>query len=431
MSKIDLDDRKSIYINCKSFIQSNIHSYDDLKKNVKEIEKLFLYFEQIGYNPDVDFIAHLFNDCIELKNIFRSIMHFHSSVVLKNESSQFLKHRLFNMFLDTLCMEFYSEICDDIDTSMFPEKNVDAEYTDNSLNLYFHQIQLPLLSAEEERLLVMKMKNGDERAKQILIERNLRLVVFIARRYIGKGLSFDDLIQEGNLGLIKSLEMYDISYGTKFSTYAYRGIASFILRAIENCGRNVRLPVHVSYKVSQYNRAYYELFNRFHRNATISEIADYLKITEDEVWKLRGYVHDTVSISSLIKDENIELGETLSDDTVDVENTVISDIMRSELVQLLYDCDLSDREIDILFARNGFYNGVIYTYHAISSKYHISKQAIQSAERRALNKIRACDKIDDFVIYLNNSSKCLKKIQAYRKTLVKGRNYYNDIEISS
>ena len=211
------------------------------------------------------------------------------------------------------------------------------DYSEDSLQVYLRQIQLPILSSEEEKDLFLMFKNGDRKAYEILVERNLRLVVYVARRFLGNGVSFADLIQEGNIGLMKAVSRYDFSYNTKFSYYAYRCISTAISRAICNHGRNVRISVSMKEWIINYSRAFYQLQHQLFRDPTVSEIACYMNIEEDKVLEIQSSMSsDTVSLFAFLNDEDdSELGDVIADSNVNLEDEVINYFVRSSLLDLL------------------------------------------------------------------------------------------------
>lgn len=423
------------FLDVIQFIQNNIKFTDDWKQNICEVEKIKFYFEKKGIQPREGYIRRILQECVFLKNILNQIIYKCPNIVMN--FNEYSNDSVFHSFLDIYCMMYFDEVCDVINVDI-SEEDVDSEYYTDVFKNYIMKINQPLLSSDEEKILLFKMKNGDEEAKKILIERNLRLVVFIAKRhflFIGEKMSLIDLIQEGNIGLMKALSMYDLSYGVKFSSYAFYWISSSISRAIEKYSRLVRIPVNVIYKITKYRKECQRLENELFREPTIDEIASNLGISIEEAGALYHLLYDTISLSFESEDDmddvGIALENKLSDASVNVEESAISSVVHDEVLQLFKECELTSREIDILLLRYGFYDDVIYTYEEISKKYSVSKQAIQAAEVKALNKIRCNKKVDDFAIYMRNSKKCLTRVRSHREKLRKLKNkrfYYWDMD---
>ncbi|HMT26805.1 MAG TPA: sigma-70 family RNA polymerase sigma factor, partial [Candidatus Absconditabacterales bacterium] len=190
----------------------------------------------------------------------------------------------------------------------------DKQYKDH-IKLYFNDIsKIPLLSAEEEREIAMRVKRGDENAKKKLIESNLRLVISIAKRFFGSRLSFSDLIQEGNVGLIKAIEKFEPEKEFKFSTYATRWIKQSITKAIADMTKNVRIPVHLIDEINSYNKAYQELFQKLGREPTSKEIGQKLNFPIKKIKKLEEVIFGNVSLDSEVGDDGKDsLGDLIED----------------------------------------------------------------------------------------------------------------------
>lgn len=259
----------------------------------------------------------------------------------------------------------------------------------DSVKMYLNQInEIPLLSYEEEQKLGARIAKGDHEAMNSLIEHNLRLVVSIAKRYCGCGLSLMDLIQEGNIGLMKAAEKYDVSRGFRFSTLATWWVRQAISRALTNNSRAIRLPANVTELVSKIKRANNALSQQFEREPTAQEIADYLKV---EVEKVEIAIASMGTISSidvaLGEDEETTIGDMIIDDGAeDMLKNIIKEENR-QMIEHIFDT-LPEKEAGILRMRFGLTGEAPKTLEEIGGVYGVSKERIRQLETKALRKMR-------------------------------------------
>jgi len=271
-------------------------------------------------------------------------------------------------------------------------ENIASVNTDDSVKLYLQQIgKIPLLSAEEELEIAKKIKeNNDQQAINKLINANLRLVVSIAKKYIGRGLSFLDLIQEGNMGLMKAAERFDYSKGYKFSTYATWWVQQAITRAIADKSRLIRLPVHMIEMLSKIKKATVDLTTENGSVPTREEIAQKLGISVSKLSTLIKAAQDTISIESptTAKDETAKLGDLIVDEsTLSPDTKVTNDNLLNDVKKMLN--QLSQKERDVLIMRYGLDDdGVKKTLEEIGSIYNVSRERIRQIENRALSKLK-------------------------------------------
>lgn len=229
------------------------------------------------------------------------------------------------------------------------------EYISDDVKTYLKEINKPLLSTEEERELAWRILEGDSKAKNTLIERNLKLVVYIAKKYIGMGLHILDLIQEGNLGLMIAVDRFDVTKGYKFSTYAFYWIRMAIMRAISEKARNIRISEYSVIMVNKYRQAFSQLQKEQSREPTIEEIANELDLSIEKVTKFYNLQHDTVSLNSLLVDnDDAELEDFITSSEQTPEEKIMELSLQTKVRELLKKCELSDREIKVLKLRNGF-----------------------------------------------------------------------------
>ena len=260
---------------------------------------------------------------------------------------------------------------------------------DDPVRMYLKEIgKVPLLDADKELEIAEKMSNGDEQAKQMLIEANLRLVVSIAKRYVGKGMFFLDLIQEGNLGLMKAVEKFDYTKGYKFSTYATWWIRQAITRAIADQARTIRIPVHMVetiHKVSRYQR---QLLQELGHEATPEEVAEKIGMSPEKVREIMKIAQDPVSLETPIgEEEDSHLGDFIPDDDSPAPQDAASYAMlREQIKEVLH--TLTPREEHVLKLRYGLNDGRTHTLEEVGKEFQITRERIRQIEAKALRKLR-------------------------------------------
>ena len=271
----------------------------------------------------------------------------------------------------------------------------------DSIGFYLWEIgKYPILSKEEEQNLFYRLNSGDNSAKEIIINSNLKLVASIAKMYINRGLSFLDLIQEGNIGLIIAIDKYDVNTPNRFSTCAYYWIVLYIQRAIANKGRNIRIPVYKNDAINKYKMVVLKLETMLGRIPTVSEIANDMKVSVKEIEKLQFLQKDTANLNEVVSnDSNTELEEFVIGYDDSLDDIVIAKILREDIVKMLKDLNLTDLEYSILINRFGLKNNRTATLLEISSKYNISVEWVRKLERKALNKIRLSKYITSLMEY--------------------------------
>ena len=278
---------------------------------------------------------------------------------------------------------------DDVEVEKIDLSVPDGISTEDPVRMYLKEIgKVPLLTAEEEIELAKRMELGDQEAKKRLAEANLRLVVSIAKRYVGRGMLFLDLIQEGNLGLIKAVEKFDYRKGYKFSTYATWWIRQAITRAIADQARTIRIPVHMVETINKLIRVSRQLLQELGREPTPEEIAAEMDMPVERVREILKISQEPVSLETPIgEEEDSHLGDFIQDDNVPVPaDAATFTLLKEQLEEVLG--TLTEREQKVLILRFGLEDGRARTLEEVGKEFNVTRERIRQIEAKALRKLR-------------------------------------------
>ena len=334
------------------------------KKNVLEYQEISDHFKELQLNAE-QFEKIL--DYLEKNNI---------DVLKLQESDD-----------DVLLPE--DEDMEEIELDKIDLSVPDGVSIDDPVRMYLKEIgKVPLLTAEEEIELARKMEQGDQEAKKRLAEANLRLVVSIAKRYVGRGMLFLDLIQEGNLGLIKAVEKFDYRKGYKFSTYATWWIRQAITRAIADQARTIRIPVHMVETINKLIRVSRQLLQELGREPTPEEIAEEMDMPVERVREILKISQEPVSLETPIgEEEDSHLGDFIQDDNVPVPaDAATFTLLKEQLDEVL--STLTEREQKVLILRFGLEDGRARTLEEVGKEFNVTRERIRQIEAKALRKLR-------------------------------------------
>lgn len=393
----------------ENFIRDNIEVSSDYDSNQKSLNRLVNFFCEIDFVPEEDFYLKLVKNS-KLSNLLANIMT-HKYVMVSNDSFS-------NDFSDGIKLSIFEAYClvNNIKRDFGSDGMDEDVYINDSIRQYLQEIDFPLLTREEEYELAVRVKSNDLQARREFIERNLKLVVSVAKKFMGKGLPLLDLVQEGNIGLITAVYRFEPTLGYKFSTYAIWWIRQAIMKALYEQVGMIRIPTYLYDKIGRYNLAKKRLEEKLKREPTSEEIARYLDVSLDVILEIEKLPTNVVSINNLVdQDDDTEFEFFISDSEDSVIDGAVKLDMAHQVKELLESSDLKPREKEILCMRYGFYNNVPYTLEEIGKMYGLTRQRVQQIEAQSLKKLRKSKEIEEFAVYTDNEELALENIEMFRQ----------------
>ena len=409
-----LTNPKSSFNILNNYINQNSSNTSNQEEDaLNNFQKLSEFLKQYNYTPNIDLLMEL----ISKNTIFNKTI----EIILKNP--QIIPEETFDTMTKNLLSQTINSYCTlnniEIQNTEKTKDNSSKNDSSDNIQIYFKEIgNKPLLSIEKEQELAKKIAEGDESARKTFIESNLKLVVKIAKNYIGRGLSFSDLIQEGNLGLITAVDKYSTKKGTKFSTYAQYWINQAINKAINKKSRNIRIPDYMHEKISTYKKVITKLENQTNHTPTIEEIANEMGITISEANTLKKLQQDTVSINTLIGDQNTELESLALKNETTPEDIAITNSLPLQIKDLFEKCNLTTREIEILMLRS---EAKPMSFKKIGEKMNLTRERIRQIEIEALTKIRNSTYVEELIDYTDYPEKARQNIKKFKEKYKKNK----------
>ena len=354
---------KGIALDMKLSIGEINDFFADTELNTESIEQIYSYLENKGIEINEDSVDDMNIDIDNIDNITDE-----DSLLLDDD-------------------EFDKDSEEDIDLSAIDL--LEGVGTEDPVRMYLKEIgTVPLLTANEELELAKRKQDGDEYAKQRLIEANLRLVVSIAKRYTGRGMSFLDLVQEGNLGLIKGVEKFDYTKGFKLSTYATWWIRQSVTRALADQARTIRVPVHMVETINKMSKMQRKLTLELGYEPSVTELANELGMTEEKVMEIMQIAREPSSLETPIGEEDdSNLGDFVADANVLTPEGNVESVMLREHIDTLLG-DLKERERQVIVLRFGLEDGHPRTLEEVGKEFKVTRERIRQIEAKALRKLR-------------------------------------------
>lgn len=368
------------------YITSRLTLKDNKKDCISELNKIKEFCITTNITPDIDLYNELINSSLIIKELIAIIIAEHIEDIEQNKISKITKNQFVKELIEAYCVSFSL-------TSEYEllEQNDDSSpMIEDMYRQYLSEITKKPLTPEQEKEYWIRIKNGDKLAYDEFVECNLRLVISIAKRYHSYELDKLDLVQEGNIGLIKAMQKFSPDKGNKFSTYATWWIRQGITRAIADTGRTIRIPVHQTQKVAKYKKTIEELQMELKMTPTREQIRERLGWTEREYNRIEIDAQDVVSLNQLVggEDNETELIEFIPTEELAPETTYLENTHEQEIILMFIRSSLTLREMMVLSKRNGMDNGVQKTLEVVGQMMGVTRERIRQIEAKALRKLK-------------------------------------------
>lgn len=423
--RLDMKDQTKLFDIINNYINQEFSKDIDYNSAINSFDKLKNFLELCECSLTLDIIERLVKENSLINKLLITIYEVDREDIF-NDSYEGTYNDLVVYFIQMFCKVHNIKI-----------KENEIKYSDmgafasrSSTDIYLREIQnYKLLTREEELDMIKRYKSGEIEVRDEFLSRNLKLVVSIAKKYLGRGVALTDLIQEGNMGLMKALDEFDLSRECRFSTYATNWIKSYITRYIAGKSRNISLPNHFFYELGIFRKVYTNLEKQLDRKPTISELADKTGKNKDVVLRYFDYLNDTKSLSDKVGDEDdTEFSYFISSSDESLETIAIKKDLSSGLTELLNKCHLKPRELEVLMLRYGLNGDDPLTLEEIGRKYNLTRERVRQMESSALMRIRRSPYVKLFAEYTSNPAKSMENIKKMREAYIDNpRSFKKDI----
>lgn len=403
--------RKNLENNKINILLNYITSNININNNpYEEIMKIINWLREINYIPTSNLIIELLNKSEKFNYLITKI--------IEKDLDKIKKHKIVKKYDDELLMLFLEIYCtlndielDDLEEEKDNFEDIEVPVGFEAIISEIKRMDLEVLTKEEERDLLLKIKNGDQVAYQYFYEHNLRLVISIAKKYVNRGVPFEDLFQEGSIGLMLAIEHFELESGYKFSTYATCSIKRNIIMALSKYGRTIRIPKWKNSDLFRYNEEILELEKELGHELSNEEITKHLNMSIEEVQNNNILLRDCLSLNNRISEEDdAELGYFISDGT-DIENDIFISDLSNEMKKLFKEAGLTKKELLVLKHRWGLDNVRKKTLVEIGNYFGVTKEYINYIESNAISKLRKCPFLVNFIYYLDYPDKAFKNLE--------------------
>ena len=423
--RLDMKDQTKLFDIINNYINQEFSKDIDYNSAINSFDKLENFLELCECSLTLDIIERLVKENSLINKLLITIYEVDREDIF-NDSYEGTYNDLVVYFIQMFCKVHNIKI-----------KENEIKYSDmgafasrSSTDIYLREIQnYKLLTREEELDMIKRYKSGEIEVRDEFLSRNLKLVVSIAKKYLGRGVALIDLIQEGNMGLMKALDEFDLSRECRFSTYATNWIKSYITRYIAGKSRNISLPNHFFYELGIFRKVYTNLEKQLDRKPTISELADKTGKNKDVVLRYFDYLNDTKSLSDKVGDEDdTEFSYFIPSSDESLETIAIKKDLSSGLTELLNKCHLKPRELEVLMLRYGLNGDDPLTLEEIGRKYNLTRERVRQMESSALMRIRRSPYVKLFAEYTSNPAKSMENIKKMREAYIDNpRSFKKDI----
>lgn len=404
MNNLELNELLNYY---NDYINKILKFNDDDNNNIKELEKLIITIENNNNKYKKEILNLLIKNNETIFTILTDLINNNINIIKNNKIEKLTKNITLINIIKLFYQEYYIDLNEFIEDNNLEENN---KYIEDTYKQYLNSISKPLLTKEEITKLFIEMNNGNKNARNILIERNLKLVVGVARKYKYCNMSILDLIQEGNIGLIKAIDKFDITKGTTLSTYAIYWIKCSIDQAINYQSREIRLPKDICENLKTIERSKYYLSEKLNREPTLEEISEYTKFSIEKINKTISAEKKTISYNIPLDNTNETIIDTFPSQD-DIEHEILFTLMLKQAVNDLLSSSLNERKQVVLKLRYGFDNKEPLLLKEVAKKLNMSVEGIRKTELQAIKELILLEKTKELAIYLDYPKKALQSLE--------------------